>query len=491
MTRPVGHTAVSDLLHEARTRYAHRPAVRDRDGGWTYRELAEQSDRYARSLRRYGVRAASRVVLLLPNGRPTAALIYAIAALGATAVPLSPGTPGYRLRWLLQNAQPTLVVVADGLAEANARYTTAAVVEIGWLPGRDLPPAGPVRSPVPTAPAFLLYTSGSTAQPRAVVCPHSAVLFATHAIAERLAYRPDDVIYCRLPLSFDYGLYQLFLATAGGAELILADDGVDAVLAREIRRCGATVVPVVPALADLLARSAARERRPSPVRLFTNTGATLTPRHDAALRSRWPRAAIVAMYGTTECKRVSIADPDEHLVHPGSVGRPLPGTGVAVVDDAGRVLGADTTGQFVVSGPHVMDGYWQDAELTAARFTTRDHGRGLQTGDFGYLDNAGRLYFVGRRDDLIKRRGVRTSTSEIEAAMLDIPAVRAAAVVSVGEGTITAWAQTDLPAEQVLREVSERLGRARTPDRCIVVTALPLTSNGKVDKQRLRGVREH
>ena len=137
-----------------------------------------------------------------------------------------------------------------------------------------------------------------------------------------------------------------------------------------------------------------------------------------------------------------------------------------------------------------MDGYWHDAELTTARFATRDGVRVLQTGDFGYLDDAGRLYFVGRRDDLIKRRGVRTSTCEIEAAMLDIPAVRAAAVVSAGEGPVTAWAQTDLPAEQVLRGVTERLGRARTPDRCIVVTALPLTANGKVDKQHLRGVQE-
>jgi len=198
-----------------------------------------------------------------------------------------------------------------------------------------------------------------------------------------------------------------------------------------IHERGVTVIPVVPSLAELLVRLAARHPAVLPVRLFTNTGAALTAPMIASLRARFPHASVVPMFGITECKRVSIAEYDGDLLRPGAVGRPLDGTELLITGDDGRPLAAGQVGEIVVRGPHVMSGYWRAPQLTAQRFR-RDPVTGvmsLHTGDYGRLDADGYLYFEGRRDDMFKRSGLRVSALEIEAAACDVPGVRAAAVL--------------------------------------------------------------
>src|SRR5439155_10777265 len=217
-------------------------------------------------------------------------------------------------------------------------------------------------------------------------------------------------VWCCMPLSFDYGLYQVFLACASGAHLVLgeaADAGPP--LLRQLEEHGATVLPLVPSLAANLTRLIGRSARPpTRLRMVTNTGATLSPAASARLRELVPRLDVVPMFGLTECKRVSIAEPNADLTRPRSVGTPLPGTEAYVVDPEGRRLPPGETGELVVRGPHVMAGYWRARELTAARF--RRDGSGsplLYTGDHCRLDADGHLYFVGRTDDIYKQRGLR------------------------------------------------------------------------------------
>jgi acyl-CoA synthetase (AMP-forming)/AMP-acid ligase II len=332
---------------------------------------------------------------------------------------------------------------------------------------------------------LFFYTSGSTARPKAVVCPHAQVVFAAYAIAGRLGYRPSDVVYCRLPLGFDYGLYQMLLCAIGGATLVLADDSVNARLVADVRRHGATVVPVVPALAEMLVRLAARDPMPSGVRLFTNTGEALPAALIAQLRQQFPGAGIQLMFGLTECKRVSILDVDGDLAKPGSVGTPLEGTEVRIVDDAGDAVGPGQPGEIVVTGPHVMAGYWHAPELTERLFRA-DHGRrSLFTGDIGHLDADGHLYFQGRRDHIFKQRGMRTSVAEIEAATLDIPGVVAAAVVPPADGRAAfVCVVTELAVERVRAGLRDRLDPSKVPA-VRLVPRMPLGSNGKVDRAEL------
>jgi acyl-coenzyme A synthetase/AMP-(fatty) acid ligase len=255
---------------------------------------------------------------------------------------------------------------------------------------------------------------------------------------------------------------------------------VTARLVSEIRRHRATVVPVVPALADMLVRLAARDPKPSDVRLFTNTGDTLAPSLIAALRRHFPGAGIQLMFGLTECKRVSILDVDGDLAKPGSVGQPLAGTEVRIVDDAGQTVEPGVAGEIVVRGPHVMAGYWRAPELTAHRFRVVDGRISLYTGDVGHVDAEGQLYFHGRRDHIFKLRGMRTSVAEIEAATLDIPGVVGAAVVPPVDGREAfVCVVTDLAVEQVRAGLRDRLDASKVPA-VRIVPSLPLGSSGKV-----------
>lgn len=473
------------LLDRAAERFGERPAVTDAAGRWSWHDLDRASRRVAGALLALGVAPGDRVLTVLPPGREFVAVLFGALRAGAAVVPANGAASQFELTWVLADAEPA-VLVSDRpeLAAPAQRLGTRAVAPAALLDGPAAAP--PVVSGDSTA--LVLYTSGSTGRPKGIVCPHRAVAFAAWAISQRLAYRPDDVVWTRLPLSFDYGLYQVFLCALAGAELVLPKGTASARELVALRAAGATVVPVVPTLAGILARLAARDRRPLSVRLFTNTGAALVGRDVERLRTVFPGAAVVCMYGMSECKRITIADPDEDLAHPATVGRALPGTRVWVVDSAGVPLPPGETGEIVAAGPHVMAGYRRAEEQSTQRFRPAPDGNGpaVFTGDHGRLDADGRLYFAGRADDLFKRRGWRMTTQELEHAMLDIPGVRAAAAVPPApDGTLTVWSVTDLSPDTVLRGLTERLGAARTPDHCVVVADLPRTPHGKIDRAAL------
>ncbi|MEU8357205.1 AMP-binding protein [Nonomuraea sp. NPDC048882] len=510
---------VHDLLDEAAARHPLGRAVRDARGALTYQQVTRLSNAVAGWLVAGGVRLGDRVLVRTRNRREIVPLLYGIWRAGAAAVPINPGMKPFHLRSVLADAEPAVLITDDGGDPADLSTARAATpngtARSGPAPDGSADPldwsAVPVVSldelwtdievlaglaarpdPVKVGPddvALLIYTSGSTAAPKGVVCPHARVSFAASAINAVLGYRADDVVYCRLPLSFDYGLYQIMLAALGGAELVLADDEPDLGLLRAIEECGATVVPIVPSLGSMIASLAGRGGHdPGRVRMFTNTGAALPETTIQALRAGFPGAAVVRMYGITECKRVTIMDPELGDERPGSSGRALPGTTVAVLGAAGRPVPPGVSGEIVVSGPNVMAGYWRAPELTAAVYRP-DPETGetrLHTGDHGHLDEDGFLYFEGRRDDMFKRRGARMSTVEIEAAAMDVPGVRAAAALPPGDGhDLVIFVESDLRPQDVLRGLRERLEPAKTPAACHVLPAFPLTLNGKNERRRL------
>ena len=504
-TRFLRSGLIHDLLDEAMDARPEGDAVRDAHGAWSYQRVGELSHAVARRLAASGVGPGDRVIVQLPNRRETVPIVYGISRLGAVFVPLHPEMKAFHLRSVLQDAEPTLVI---GGGEAMRDVATVLVRDLDdfWPEVEELvgqsthepvahEPAAhepAAREPVKVLPsdvAILIYTSGSTAAPKGVICPHAQVTFAASAINAVLGYEPDDVVFCRLPMSFDYGLYQIFLAALGGAELVLAEDGSDLTLLGQISDAGATVVPVVPSLGGMIATLARRATGSvSKVRMFTNTGAALPEATIRSLRACAPGARVVRMYGITECKRVTIMEPELDRDRPGAVGRPLPGTRVEILDGAGRPLPAGETGEIVVAGPNVMAGYWRDPELTARAYR-RDPVTGevrLHTGDYGRLDQDGYLYFEGRRDDMFKRRGTRMSTTEIEAAAMDVPGVRAAVVLPPADGRdLVVFVEADLTPSSVLNALKLRLEPAKVPAACHVLPRFPLTLNGKNERKQL------
>ncbi len=475
---------LDDLLSDRAERDPGTLAVWDRAVSWTYEQLADRAGRWSTWLRDRDVRRGSRVVCTLENGTELAALVFGAVQIGAIVVPLSPGIRSFQLANILHETDPTVVVTTSdaGAAGVGAVDVRAATAEL-----QTASPLGDRPGRISSDVALLMYTSGSTSVPKGVVCPHRSVVFAARAIAARLRYSPSDTVYCCLPFSFDYGLYQLFLSVHAGSQLGIATPrAAGAGLLKKLGDCGATIVPVVPTLASMVARLAARSAPvASPVRLFTNTGASLAPSVRAALRQSFPSAQLVLMFGLTECKRVTIAAADEDLLGIDSVGTALEDTEVSIRNASSEQVPAGTIGEIVVRGPNVMQGYWKAPELTAERFR-RDPESGeiaLHTGDYGWQDEEGRLFFAGRRDDLYKQNGMRVSATEIEAAASDVPGVRAAVLLPPDdERSATLVVATDLRPEAVLGKIGLRLEHAKVPPTCITVDELPLTTTGKVDR---------
>lgn len=466
---------VHSFLDEAEAQSPDSPAVRDGAGRWTYRELARYSRAAEYWLQERGVQHGDRVVVQWETTCELVALMFGASRRGAVFVPLNPGMKQYHLDSVIANAQPRLVLTGADAADAWDGIEQAA---------REGFQAEPTAVD-PADVAVLVYTSGSTAEPKGVIEPHAQITFATMALTSVLGYRDDDVVFCRFPVSWDYGLYKVLMTVHARAEIVLAGAESDLRILDLIRRTGTTIVPIVPSLAAMIATLAERETGAgveNRVRMFTNTGAALPQPTIDKLRKAFGGVRVVRQFGQTECKRIAIMPPelDEH--RPDSVGRPLPGTRVLILDEDGAQVPVGQAGEIVAVGPHVMPGYWNAPELSAKTFRP-DPETGelrLHTGDYGSLDEDGYLYFQGRRDDMFKRKGIRMSTLEIEAAAVDIPGVRTAAVVPpAGTRDLAIFVEADLPPHTVLRELARRLEPQKVPSLCRVVEQIPLTAHGK------------
>ena len=483
-------TLLSDLLDAAAERHPDTPALTAGERTDSYAELATQSRRAAGWLADRGIRRRDRVVVLMHDHGLQVSVLFGCARLGAIFVLLHEEIADITVRHVLNDTEPALLITDRPAAMTEAQRhgvpvvsATATSAGIGATAPTDPP------RPLSVDPVCLIYTSGSTGLPNAVVSTHGQMVFAARAIQSQLHYRPDDVVFSPLPLSFDYGLYQILLAALGGAHLHLGSaQDAGFVLLRRLRDVGATIMPTLPSLAAILARLLERYGGTVDLRLITNTGADMPRATVTRLRQLLPDLRIQLIFGLTECKRVSIMPPDGDLARPGACGRALPGTEVIVVDDAGTALPAGEVGEIVVRGPHVMAGYWRRPELTARRFhRTDDLFVELRSGDYGYLDEDGYLYFVGRRDDIYKARGFRVSATEVEAAALRVAGVTAAAVLAPTpqHPEPVLFAVTEL-AEQTFRErLRDQLEHYKVPRLCHVVDALPLNQNGKTDKKAL------
>ncbi|MEU6073659.1 class I adenylate-forming enzyme family protein [Micromonospora sp. NPDC047074] len=487
-------TLVHHLLDDAAGRWPDHQAVSGGDRQVTYRRLYEDSLRLAGWLTERGVGRGDRLVVVAPGSPPVAALLFAASRIGAVFVVLHEQVTGAPLRHVLTDCEPSLLVSAEPADRETAAQLGVAVAHPDEVDARcdaaDGPPATPTKpEPLTVDPVCLVYTSGTTSLPKAVVSAHQQVVFVTGAIGSQLRYRDDDVIYCALPPSFDYGLYQLFLAAGSGAHLVFGRSAqTGPLLLRSLSACRATVFPAVPALAEALARLVRRGGAGDlRLRLLTNTGAAMATQTLGVLRAALPGLRVQLMFGLTECKRTAIMPPDGDLRRPGASGLPLPGTEVFVVDEEGRRLGPGAVGEFVIRGPHVMLGYWRRPELTAERFPRRDGlFPELRSGDYGWLDDEGYLYFDGRRDDIYKERGFRVSATEVETAAHRVPGVDSATVLPPerSRGAVLV-AVTTRPSDEVLGAMPAYIEPFKIPQRCLTVDVLPLTRNGKVDRKAL------
>jgi acyl-CoA synthetase (AMP-forming)/AMP-acid ligase II len=435
---------------------------------------------------------------------------------GAVLVPVSAQTKTDKLAFLLADTRATALVTNSLLAgqwqAALARSMVRTCRVHGAADGarfehdpRTRPWPG-ASDPAPSVAvrrndqdlAALIYTSGTTGLPKGVMLTHLNMVSAWSSVHAYLGLREDDVIGLALPPVYSYGLYNLLMGLGLGATVVIERHAAFPVrLAQTLERERVTVLPGVPTLyASLLGLSGLDRFDCGAMRILTNAAAALPETHVRRLRATWPHAHLYLMYGLTECKRASYLPPELVDSRPNSVGRGIPNQEHWLVDEDGRRLPNGSTGELVVRGNHVMQGYWERPDESAQRLREGPvpGQRVLHTGDLFRSDPEGYLTFVGRRDDIIKTRGEKVAPREVENAIYLLAGVTGCAVVGVADaklGTavkayVTLAAGSELTEREIIRHCLARLESHMVPQAVDIVDALPRTESGKIRHASLR-----
>ena len=489
---------LAHMLWGAAERAGDRVAIVERTSAGvietTYAALMSQAAGVAGALRERGVGRDDRVAILMPRGAAAAAAAFGVLAAGGIVVIANETLRTRQLEHVLSHAGArVLLYSADLLAQVGrAPETGAEMLDAATLPlSGDLRPVERIGGD----PAQIIYTSGSTGKPKGVTLGHGNLWSGARAISSFLEITSDDRIASLLPFSFNYGFNQLLLAMLNAATLVVERSPLAQQIAATLREQRVTVLGCVPPLwLQLLGAPDFCEPLPS-LRVMKNTGGRVPVPAVRRLREAHPHAKLFLMYGLTEGIRGTYLPPDEVDAHPESIGRAIPGAEIMVLRPDGTECDAEEEGELVQRGPTVALGYWNDPEATARVFRPNprraggapDGERVVFSGDLVRRDAEGRLYFVGRRDCMIKTLGYRVCPDEVcevlyasgevaEAVVVDEPdeqrGSRIVAYVALKGGgslqRLQRWCRTELP-------------RYMQPARIEVVEAVARTTSGKFD----------
>jgi len=463
----------------------------------SYEELAKRAAAFASHLAAKGIQRGDRVVVFLHNSPEAVIAIFGTLLAGGIFSVVNPATKSDKLAYILNHCTAKVLVTEPRLAAiAHAAHERAPAVAATIVAPFALDGAKALPSPgIDLDVAMIVYTSGSTGFPKGVTMTHANIVAAATSITTYLGSTPDDVVLSVLPLAFDYGLYQALMCAKVGATLVLEKSFTyPAVVLEKLKSERVTGFPLVPTLAAMLLQMKHLTPGMFPdLRYLTNTAAALPRAHIERLRELFPQALLYSMYGLTECKRCTYLPPEQLSVRPESVGIAIPGTEAYVVDEQGERVPPGTIGELVIRGAHVMKGYWNDDAASARVLKPGAYPweKVLHTGDLFRTDEDGYLYFVSRKDDIIKTRGEKVSPKEVENALYELPGIREAAVIGVPDPLLgmaikaIVAAEDGLTERDVIRHCAARLEDFMVPSIVEFRGQLPKSENGKIARKEL------
>ncbi|WP_326640985.1 amino acid adenylation domain-containing protein [Streptosporangium sp. NBC_01755] len=470
------------LFFDQAARTPQAPALLGPGGPVAYGELAEQALRVAGALRAHGVRDGDPVAIRLPKGPEQVVAVLGVLAAGGHYVPIGVEQPQARAERITTRAGVGVVL------GQNLPYQDA----VSW--------PEPLAEPVATAPeaiAYVLFTSGSTGEPKGVEVSHLAAANTVADLADRFALGPADRTLALSALDFDLSVFDVFapLSTGGAVVTVEEEARRDAASwAREVRTHQVSVLNCVPSLLDMLLTAAERDPLGPTLRAVLLGGDRVGVDLPARLVAQVPGCRFAGLGGTTETAiHSTFQEVTAGRVPAGwtgvPYGTPLRNVRCRVVDAQGRDCPDWVPGELWIGGAGVADGYRGDPERTADRFVPLDGVRWYRTGDRARYWQDGTIEFLGRADHQVKIRGFRIELGEVEAALGAHPAVRQATALVLGTGAprlhAVVAAAGGLTEEEITAHAAERLPAHMIPDRVVVVDALPLTGNGKVDRRAL------
>lgn len=491
--------------------YPGKTAILYAGESYTYAQLDDASQRLAGGLQGLGLRKQENVLLCLGNRIETVCAFWGVLKAGGVVVNVDPLVTRAHLEHVLRDAEASVLITTSAVlaglpsslgglshlraivlldGEPDARATRTFESLLGPEP-LDATPVAVLDDDL----AAIFYPNEGTEAPRGVMVSQRNMLAALDSLRTNLAYEVTDNIPCSLPLSTDYGLYQMLMAVDAGATLVLEKTSNAALsLMDSIERHQVSVVPFVANTLTFLHEHATRRGIAFPgVRLVTNGGAGLRSRQISRMNSLFPHARICTLYGLPECKCCAYLPPEDVHGKPGSIGIAIPGTEVWLIDDEGqRIEQPQRKGQLVIRSASVTPGYWRDPVATAERLKPGvEPGEVvLHTGDLCSRDEDGYLYHHGSLRNLIRCEGMRVNPRDVEQFLLALDGVQDAAVVGIadaGRGQAP-WAFVVVEPNQRTADVGTLLEHCRAglaswqvPVGITLKTILPSTGSGRVD----------
>jgi amino acid adenylation domain-containing protein len=513
-------TLGATLLATAEARPDH-PAVVDGERSLTYGELAAAARRVATTLVDLGVARGDRVGVWLPKSPEAVTAIYGVLLAGAAYVPVDPKAPVARGARILSDSGATVVVTGGGkarewaaLAAEDTGVATLVVLDRTSDDGIDSPlatvwadeladPAGDGAGEGADDLAYILYTSGSTGQPKGVMLSHANALAFVDWAVDATGLSGDDRLSSHAPFHFDLSVFDLYAAARVGATLALVPQRAmvfPVELARWIASSGITTWYSVPSALTLLVTSGGLEPGAFPsLRTIVFAGEVFPSPLLTQLMELLPAVSFWNWYGPTEtnvCTALHVAEPPGADAPPIPIGSAITGVTTRVVDEAGAEVPAGAEGELVVSGPTVTAGYWADPERTAERLAPLpgdpDPTPWYRTGDLVVDDGTGCFEFRGRRDHQVKSRGYRIELGEIEAALHRHPAVVDAAMVAIPDPLVTnrlrafvTVGAAEVSDRELAKHVAALVPPYMVPEHIERLPVMPRTSTGKIDRQAL------
>ena len=524
---PPEATLLHDLIARAAVLTPSAPALTCAAQTWSYQRLQAEIDTFATGMMALGLRRTDRVGIWLEKRFETVVASFGAPAAGGVMVPMNPLLKPEQVLYIARDCNVSVLVTSpDRLAllgpllgdAPDLRHVVltaplpsplalpSGVTLHDWTALSSAPPAVGHRI-IDTDLTAILYTSGSTGRPKGVVLSHRNMVAGAKSVASYLNNHPGDTLLAALPLSFDAGFSQLTTAFHAGARVVLLNYLLPRDVLKAMVKERVTGLTAVPPLYIQLTQMEWPAEIDSHLRYFANTGGRMPRETLNALRARAPHAQPFLMYGLTEAFRSTYLPPGEVDRRPDSIGKAIPNAEILVLREDGSECAPDEIGELVHRGPLVGQGYWNDAEKTAERYRLLPSGvggrqAGLQlpeyavfSGDNVRRDAEGFLYFIGRRDEMMKTSGYRVSPTEVEEVLYATRRVGECAAFGVDHAVLGHAIQViatppadggvvDMPA--LLAECKARMPAYMVPHGIAVVAGpLPRNPNGKIDRKLL------
>lgn len=499
-------------------------ALRLKSDTLTYAELNELINKVARGLIHLGLSRHDRVGIYLPKTFESVASIFAASAANGAFVPINPVLKSQQVQHIINDCNVRVLITNSGRLEGLKKHLTQLpslthivvvddqTVNVSSLAHTKLlnwqALLSSTSSQLPDAfttndMAAILYTSGSTGQPKGVVLSHNNLIQGAISVAQYLNNTSADIILSVLPFSFDYGLSQLTTAFYAGASCVLLDYLLPNDIIKAIDKYQVTGLAAVPPLWSQLCTIQWPVNSANTLRYLTNSGGALSTSHITTLQTRLPNAQLFLMYGLTEAFRSTYLPPEQIALRPTSIGKAIPNAEILVIRPDGTECDANEEGELVHKGPLVSLGYWNNIEKTEKRFKSAPaRSEGIMTpelavwsGDTVKRDADGYLYFVARSDDMIKTSGYRVSPLEIEQVLYQHQYITNVVAMGVKHPQldqailVIASGHDELDDERMIKSMmlhcQRELPNYMVPKQIILLDHLPQNANGKLDRTTL------